>query len=106
MHAMRVIALALMLTAFTAALASAHPAASRVDRRQAAQQSRIQHGARHGELTRGELRRLRAGQRHVRRAERMAKSDGVVTPRERAYLERLQDRQSRRIARFRGHGRD
>jgi hypothetical protein len=37
--------------------------------------------------------------------EAIAKSDGVVTPRERVRLERAQDRQSRRIARAVRRGR-
>ena len=105
MKRLHVVAFALALTALSVSLAGAHPAAPRIDRRQAAQHSRIQQGVRHGELSRAEVQRLRAGQRHVRRAERIARADRVVTPRERARLERLQDRQSRRIARLRHNGR-
>lgn len=101
MKTLHVLALALALTTVTASIAGAHPAASRVDRRQAAQHLRIGDGVRHGQLSPGERARLRAGQRHVRRLERRALADGFVTRGERARLERAQDRQSRRIARLR-----
>ena len=52
-----------------------------------------------GELTRPEARRLRAGQVHLHRAEARAKSDGVVTGRERARLQHEANQQSRRIYR-------
>ncbi len=44
-------------------------------------------------------RRLAAGQVHLRRAEARAKSDGVVTGRERARLQHEANQQSRRIYR-------
>ncbi|MBI1796017.1 MAG: hypothetical protein HY076_05035 [Candidatus Eisenbacteria bacterium] len=76
-----------------------------IDRREVRQHERIAQGARSGELTRGEARRLRAGQRHVRRMERRAKADGVVTPRERARITRAQNHQSRTIRRLKHNGR-
>ena len=48
-----------------------------------------------------EARRLGRGQIRSERAERRFKADGVVTPRERFRLQRRQNRQSRRIFRFR-----
>lgn len=71
--------------------------ADRVDRRQFRQHSRIAEGVRSGELTRGEAKRLRAGERHVRRMERRAEADGTVTEKEAARLEKVQDRMSARI---------
>jgi len=100
MKTFRILSLAATLLAVTATLAAAHPQGSRIDRRQAAQQLRIRDGVRQGQLTRGEVKRLRRGQAHVRRMERRAKSDGVLTPRERARLGRAQDVQGRRIFRF------
>ena len=101
MKTLHVLALAFALTSATASIASAHPATSRVDRRQAMQHVRIRDGVRSGDLTRGELSRVLAGQRHVRRLERRALADGVITRAERRQIERMQDLQSRRIARMR-----
>ncbi len=70
-----------------------------LDQRQQSQAQRIRQGVRSGELTRPETRRLARGQRELRQDERMAKSDGVVTARERARLDREADQQSRRILR-------
>jgi hypothetical protein len=71
----------------------------RVDKRQKRQQARIQQGVVAGEVTRAEARRLRAEQRHIRRAERRAKADGEVTMRERARLQRRQNAADRDIRR-------
>ncbi|MCC6350381.1 MAG: hypothetical protein IT347_12410 [Candidatus Eisenbacteria bacterium] len=90
---------------FTATIASAGTATPRVDRREARQTARIHQGVRSGELTRGEARSLRAGQRHVHRIERRAKADGNVSARERAHLNRAQNRQSRHIHRLKHNGR-
>jgi hypothetical protein len=100
MKSLRVMFLVLAAATMTAALAAADPATPRVDRREVRQHARIQQGVRSGELTRGEARSLRAGQRHVDRLEDRAKSDGVVTPRERARLNHAQNHQSRRIHRL------
>jgi len=97
--------LAAGLIVLTAGAAFAHPATPRVDRRQARQQARIHQGRAHGDLTRAEARRLRAGQRHVRRMERRARADGRVTLRERARLNRAQNRQNRAIHRLRHNAR-
>jgi hypothetical protein len=99
----RLIVIAGLLAALTALAGTAE--AARVDRRQARQHARIVQGVRSGELTRGEVARLRAGQRHVRRAEFRAERDGVLTPRERARLEWQQDRQSRAIHRLKHNAR-
>lgn len=71
----------------------------RVNTRQVNQQTRIAEGRATGELTRAETRALRAEQRHIRRSERRAKSDGDVTVAERRRLDRKQDRASRHIRR-------
>jgi hypothetical protein len=88
------------VAALSTTIASAQSNDPRVDQRELRQHARIEQGIRRGELTRGEARRLRAGQGHVRRMERRARYDNRLTPRERARLERVQDRQSRRIARL------
>ena len=71
----------------------------RLDHREAHQANRIYNGVANGELTRPEARRLSAGQAHLYRAEARAKSDGVVTGRERARLQQEANQQSRRIYR-------
>ena len=71
----------------------------RLDAREHNQRARIHNGVASGELNRAETRRLAAGQYHLRAAEARAKSDGVVTARERARLEHEADQQSRRIYR-------
>lgn len=80
--------------------AAAAPAAAQVNSRQWNQQHRIQQGARSGELTRREYYRLQGQQARIDRAEdRMRWSGGRLTYRERARLDRRQDRASVRIHR-------
>lgn len=63
-----------------------------IDQRQARQEERIQRGIETGRLTSREAMRLQREQREIRRAERMFKSDGVVTAAERAQLVAMLDR--------------
>lgn len=91
---LRKLAIAAVLTALTAPAFAATPA---VDAREANQRQRIAQGVRTGELTRPETRRLAAGEVRLRRAERRAKCDGVVTRAERIRLHRRADRMSARI---------
>lgn len=78
----------------------------RADVRQHAQRARIVDGRRDGEVTRGEAAVLNGEQRHIRRAERRAKSDGEVTRDEKRRLERKQNRASRHIRRAKHNGLD
>ena len=82
---------------------SATPAAAAqtpvVDQRQQRQEARIQQGVASGALTRREARRLHREQSAVAGAEAQAKADGVVTPKERARLQRMQNKSSRDIYR-------
>lgn len=71
----------------------------RTDGRQVAQRARIHEGRVDGEITKREAAVLNAEQRHIRRAERRAKSDGTVTRAEKRRLERKQNRASRHIRR-------
>jgi hypothetical protein len=80
----------------TSANAQATPG---VNARQGAQRARIAEGVRSDDLSKHEARELKMQQRHIRRTEHRAKSDGVVTPGERAQLDRKQDRANRNIAR-------
>ena len=92
-----VILATLALSAF--ALAGSVSAAP-IDQRQYRQHLRIHRADRHGQLTRGERRRLRAGQAHVRRLEHRGRRDGYFSGRERWQVQRSLDRQSRRIGRM------
>jgi hypothetical protein len=86
----------------TLALITAAPAFAgtpRMDAREHQQRARIHNGVASGELTRPETRRLAAGQVHLNRVEARAKSDGVVTNRERAWMHHEANQQSRRIYR-------
>jgi len=69
----------------------------RIDARQARQSNRIRSGVASGDLTRRETMALRSEQRGIRRMERHARADGVVTPRESRRLDRAQNRASRHI---------
>jgi hypothetical protein len=74
--------------------------AGTINRRERRQRARIADGARSGELTRREARRLRAGERHIQREERRyRRSDGQLSRWERRDLQRDLNRQSRRIQR-------
>lgn len=63
------------------------------------QAQRIRQGVASGELTRPETRRLVRGEARLHRHEALAKSDGVVTARERARLQHEANVESRRIYR-------
>ena len=77
----------------------------RAERRQVRQHVRIHQGVKSGALTRHEAKRLRQGQAHIRHLKLRSRADGVVTRREKARVERAQDRQSRAIRRLQHNGR-
>ena len=77
-----------------------------VNQRQHNQQRRIFGGVRSGELTSREFWRLEQNAREIRRDEREARSDGVVTARERAGLQRDLNKESRMIYRAKHNARD
>ena len=83
----------------TAAAAPALAGTPRLNAREHNQRQRIAQGVRSGELTRPEAHRLVHGEIGLHRAERYAKSDGIVTRAERCRLERRADRMSGRIYR-------
>lgn len=87
----------LALTAL--ALGTPALAETRIDRRQANQEERIDQGIQSGALTPAEAARLQRGQAHVDQMEDRALADGRLGPRERARIEAAQDVQSRRIFR-------
>ena len=76
-----------------------------IELREHRQEMRIHQGLRRGDLTRMEARRLQRGERRLDRAEAFAWRDGRLSPGERHRLNRMLDRQSRRIHRLRHNGR-
>lgn len=97
--------IAVLSISFLVVIAFDSQAQNREDKRQKAQQVRIAQGTASGDLTVSERRALKKQQRHIRRTERRAESDGVVTPREKAKIERKQDRASRNIRRVKNNSR-
>jgi hypothetical protein len=73
----------------------------RIDRRQAAQERRIERGIQTGQLNRREAARLREGQRHIQRLENRALADGRINRWEARQIELAQDRQDALIYRER-----
>lgn len=80
-------------------IAEAQTATPRVRERQINQQQRIKQGVKSGELTTGEALRMEARQAKIQHDKKVAKSDGIVTPQERAKLNREQSNASRKIYR-------
>lgn len=68
-----------------------------VDQREKNQQTRIHQGIKSGELSKREATRLETQQEKIKADEAKAKSDGVVTARERHKLKKKQNRASRTI---------
>src|SRR5690349_5551956 len=71
----------------------------RATKRQVNQQARIDQGVKSGELTKPEAARLEAREAKIQQDKKEAKADGVVTPAERAKLNREENRTSRAIRR-------
>jgi len=85
--------------AFTFALSGQLLAGTPVlDERQENQKARIKQGVKSGELTKRETAKLAQGQKQLRKMERKAKADGVVTKKERAKLHRKANKESGKIA--------
>jgi hypothetical protein len=72
---------------------------STIDQRQDYQQNRIEQGIQSGQITRSEASRLEQGERAIDRAQANARADGVVTPQERARIDRMTDRENHDIYR-------
>ena len=92
-----------LFTAFIGAAAlAAMPADARINQRQARQQHRIAHGVASGELTARETYRLERQEGRIAAYEARSRADGGgLSARERARIEHMQDRESRRIYRQR-----
>jgi hypothetical protein len=65
--------------------------------RQVEQQERIAQGVNSKELTRHETARLEREQRKIQIEKKVAKADGTVTPKEKRFLKRQQNKASRDI---------
>jgi hypothetical protein len=95
----KIVFIAVILFFASALAVNAQRATPRVTGRQATQQVRIANGVQSGQLTRNETRRLERQQHCIQAEKRIAKADGTVTPRERRFLRREQNRASRNINR-------
>jgi len=90
---------ALLLVVGTGVAQAYSPWSSDIERREAAQERRIEQGIRNGSLTREEARRLNAQQSRIDQMERNARRDGFVSPREAAEIRRAQASAGRSIYR-------
>jgi len=79
--------------------ALAGPYDSNINRTEIGQERRIQQGARSGQLSPGEFRRLENEQARIRATEAQMRADGRLTREEKAYLARMQDRANQNIYR-------
>ena len=96
---MKQMLLAISAVIITTGLAYAQADAPVIDQRQVNQEKRIDQGIVDGQLNEREANRLNKQQEHINKMEDKAKSDGVVTKKERAKIDHTQDRASRNIAR-------
>lgn len=80
--------------------------AARRDNRQNKQSARIKQGVESGELNKREARRLNRNQKKIERTEDRMESDGEMTGKEKARLENMQDRASKRIHRQKNDGQE
>jgi hypothetical protein len=71
----------------------------RIDQRQTNQEQRVDQGIASEQLNEREADRLNTQQGHINKMEEKAKSDGVMTKKERARIVAAQDRAARHIAR-------
>lgn len=72
-----------------------------MDAREKHQDKRIEKGMANGEISKHEAKRLRMEQRGIDRAQKRAEADGQVTDKERARIDRMQDRAGKDIKRQR-----
>jgi hypothetical protein len=70
------------------------------------QRARIRQGVHSGELTKGEAQHLRQEQKTIQAEKQMAKTDGKVSPAERAKLRRDQNKASKDIYRLKHNNRE
>lgn len=89
----------------TAGLMCAQTQTKKANQRQKNQTTRIVNGAKSGELTKKETKKLMGQQRNIQKTKRAAKADGVVTKREKAAINRKQNAASRNIKRKKNNNR-
>ncbi len=73
--------------------------AGRNNNRERRQEARIAQGVKSGELTRKETRHLVKGQKKIDAYQKKAMADGELSVKEKVHLEKMQDRQNRKINR-------
>lgn len=88
----------LICTIILAAQVSLAEGTNRIDRRQQHQSQRIENGS--AQLSEVEANKLQRGQNRIQAAEQRALADGNLQAREKYRIEKMQDRQSRKIKRF------
>ncbi len=99
---LRTLLLAIAISGLTIASASTPI----VKQQQIKQQKRIINGVANGELTKREVQQLEAQQIHINRTKQKAKSDGVVTKKEKAVIHAKQQNASRNIYRKKHNARN
>jgi hypothetical protein len=92
------LSMSLCLLMASASVSAGTPGTLRSEARGVRQQARIVSGVMQGDLTAPEARRLHRGQRRVDVAQGLVRADGVATAGEQRRLDRMQQRQSLRIA--------
>ena len=74
------------------------------NQRQGNQKERIKQGVKSGELTKKETKQVVRQQRDIQRTKKAAKADGVVTKKEKAVINKKQNKASRNIRRKKNNG--
>jgi hypothetical protein len=96
---MKQLLLFVLAVALIGSVAFAQTATPKVTKRQIHQQQRIKEGVKSGELSKGEAAKLEAQQGKIAVDKAKAKSDGVVTAKERAKLHHEQNKASKNVYR-------
>ena len=100
-----IVAFTLVAVIGLGSMASAQDRTRRIDWREHNQQARVAAGIRNGSISPGEASRIERNEARIRRDEFRAKADGVVTPRERARINRELNYTNREIWRDAHDGR-
>ena len=95
----RILSAVTVMTILMSGIAYAQTNTPVINERQANQEQRIDQGIESGQLNEQEANRLNRQQERINKMEGRAKSDGVMTKRERARISAAQHRASRHIAR-------
>jgi len=82
---------------FATSWSLAQTATPAINQTQQTQEQRINQGIKSGEVTRKEAEKLEAEQAQIQRKKKVAKSDGTVTPKEKAKIKKKQKRASKKI---------